>query len=466
MQLGKLIGPELKALLRDDPDQVRPLLEELHAEDFADIVAELTDEEAAALFGRLPAAEAAAIFERLDDERQADLVEALGPTTTAQIAMEMSSDERADLFKELPDDIGDRVLASLEKLDPEVAEDVERLARWPEHSAGSLMTTDIVRVAPDMTVADAIVAIRAKGAEAETIYYVYVLWPDARLHGVVSLRDLLLAEPGQRLTDEITRNVITVPPELDQEEVARKLAKYDLSAIPVVDARGVLLGVITVDDIIDVLTQEQTEDVQKLAAVEPLDLPYFATTFWTFVRKRAPWLIILFVEEFFTGNALRHYDQVLQAVGKLAYYIPLLISTGGNSGSQSASLVIRGLAVGEIKWEHWWKVALREVGQGLILGVILAAVGMGRVLMWGDGGRFMIVIGVTLVGIVLMGCVVGAMLPLALRRLGFDPATSSTPFIASLVDVVGIVIYFNVAKLVLADVIAGAATAAHALPVH
>ena len=240
---------------------------------------------------------------------------------------------------------------------------------------------------------------------------------------------------------------------MDQEEVAKRLAKYDLAAIPVVDGKGTLRGVITVDDVIDVLTQEQTEDVQRQAAVQPLDAPYFQTAFWTFIRKRATWLIILFVEEFFTGSALRHYDDVLQAVTKLSYYVPLLLSAGGNSGAQSSSLIIRGLAVGEVKPADWWRIIGRELGQGIVLGVVLASVGMARAFMWGDGIRFAMVVGVTLVGIVVMGCVVGSMLPLALRRVGFDPATSSTPFIASLVDVLGIIIYFNVAQLLLAELI-------------
>ena len=218
-----------------------------------------------------------------------------------------------------------------------------------------------------------------------------------------------------------------------------------------------MLGVITVDDIIDVLTQEQSEDVQKLAGVAPLEATYFQTSFWTFIKKRGPWLVILFVEEFFTGSALRHYDTVLQAVTRLSYYVPLLISTGGNSGSQSSTLIIRGLAVGDIKLRDWWRIAGRELGQGVVLGVILADDRHDPRPDVGDGPQFAIVVGVTLVGIVIMGCTVGSMLPLALRRLGFDPATSSGPFIASLVDVLGIVIYFNVAKLVLAEVLQNAA---------
>jgi magnesium transporter len=453
MRFANLIGPELHQLLKEDPDQVRELLEEIHDEDLADLIAELPDDEAAELLARLPTEEAAPIFERLDDERQAAIVTELGPESIAQIAVEMSSDERADLIKELPEDVGGQVLASLEQIDPQVAEDVEELAQWPEHSAGSLMTTDYISVTVFMSVAEVIQVIRKKGAEAETIYYVYALSQGKRLDGIASARDLLLADPHQKLAEILTSNVVTVPPEMDQEEVAKRLAKYDLAAIPVVDGTGILRGVITVDDVIDVLTQEQTEDVQKIGGVEPLDASYFQTTFWTFIRKRATWLIILFVEEFFTGTAMRHYDEVLSAVSKLSYYVPLLLSAGGNSGSQSSSLIIRGLAVGEVKPGDWWRIVGRELGQGIILGLFLATVGMARALMWGDGMRFAAVVGVTLVGIVVMGCVVGSMLPLALRRVGFDPATSSTPFIASLVDVLGIIIYFNIAQLVLAEVI-------------
>jgi magnesium transporter len=462
MRFANLIGPELHELLKTDPDQVRELLEEIHDEDLADLIAELPDDEAAEILARLPAEEAAPIFERLDDERQQDIATELGPQSTAAIAVEMSSDERADLIKEMSDEVGGEVLARLEQLDPKAAEDVEELARWPERSAGSLMTTDIVSLTPLAMVSEAIAFIRQKGADAETIYYVYVLTAGKRLEGIVSLRDLLLGEPMQRLAEIMTSHIITVGPETDQEEVAKQLAKYDLSAIPVVDSKGSLLGVITVDDVIDVLTQEQTEDFQKLGALEPLEASYFNTTFWTFIRKRATWLVVLFVEEFFTGSALRHYDTVIQAVAKLSYYVPLLISTGGNSGSQSASLIIRGLAVGEVKISDWWRIAVRELAQGIVLGLILATVGIGRVMMWGDGPRFALLVGGTLVSIVVMGCVVGSMLPLLLRRVGFDPATSSTPFIASLVDVLGIIIYFNIAQLALAEMISQAGV--HATP--
>jgi magnesium transporter len=448
------IVPEVRQLLQEDPSQLSALLEEIHDEDLADLLGLLDEHEAAQILKALSAEEAAPIFERLDEDTQEALVEQLGVESIAPIVSEMAADERTDLIEALPEAVGDTLLETLEKVNPEAAAEVEELAKWPEDSAGGLMTTDYVSVPLELSVADVIERIRKVGDQAETIYYVYVVTEDDRLLGVVSLRDLLLAASNTKLSEVMTENVVALPPETDQEEVARAMAKYDFSALPVLDPGKKLLGVITVDDVIDVLTQEQTEDVQRLAAVEPIEDSYFQTSFWTFIRKRGPWLAALFISEFFTGTALRHYDEVIQAVAKLSYYVPLLISTGGNSGSQSASLIIRGLAVGDIKTGDWRRVFLREVGQGLVLGLMLAAIGMFRVWMWGDGLGFMLTIGATLIAIPLMGCTVGSMLPLLLRRIGVDPATSSTPFIATLIDVLGIMVYFNVAKILLAEVIA------------
>jgi magnesium transporter len=453
MRVAVAIVPEVRQLLAEDPSQLGELLQEIHDEDLADLLGLLEEDEAAQILKGLKAKDAAPIFERLDEETQEALVEQLGVDTMAPIVSEMAADERTDLIEALPEAVGDTLLETLEKVDPEAAAEVEELAKWPEDSAGGLMTTDYVSVPLDLTVAGAIERIRQVGDDAETVYYVYVLDEGARLLGVVSLRDLLLSAPTAKLADVMTENVYSVSPDTDQEDVARAMAKYDFSALPVLDPSRKLLGVITVDDVIDVLTEEQTEDVQRLGAVEPIEDGYFQTSFWTFIRKRGPWLAALFISEFFTGTALRHYDDTIQAVAKLSYYVPLLISTGGNSGSQSASLIIRGLAVGDIKTRDWRRVFQREVGQGLVLGLMLATIGMLRVWMWGDGVRFMVTIGATLVAIPLMGCTVGSMLPLLLRRLGVDPATSSTPFIATLIDVLGIMVYFNVANLALAEVI-------------
>lgn len=458
MRLASLLGPDLKQLLKEDPDQVRELLDEIHPEDLADLVGELDADEAAKLLARLPAEDAAPIFERLDDEEQGDIVEVMPPESVAHIASEMAPDDRADLFSVLPDAVGEVILEKLEEVDPEAAEDVREIEKWPDTSAGHLMTTAYVAVSPTVSVRAAIDAVRAHAENHhENVYNVYALDSSQRLVGIASLRDLLLASPLQPLDEILRTNVISVPPLEDQEEVARKMAKYDLNVMPVVDDKGLILGVITIDDIVDVLTQEQTEDVQKLGAVEPLDVPYFRTSFVTFIKKRGGWLLALFFGEFFTQTALRHYDPVFDAIKGAAYYVPLLISAGGNSGSQSSTLIIRGMALGEIKMRDWYRILVRELAMGFVLGLGLAVVGFVRVLMYRDQHvDFALTVALTLVGIVMTGCTVGAMLPIALKRVGLDPATSSTPFIASLVDVIGIIIFVHAAKAVMAAVLAGA----------
>lgn len=456
MRLASLLVPDLKQLLKEDPEQVGELLDEMHAEDLADVIAELEPDEAAELLARMPAEGAAPIFERLEEHEQEEIVELMPPESVAQIASEMAPDDRADFFSALPPAMGEVILERLERVDPEAAEDVREIEKWPDTSAGHLMTTAYVSVPPKVSVGTAIEAVRQHAENHhENVYNVYALDTSEKLVGIASLRDLLLASPNQPLDDVMRTNIITVTPELDQEEVARRMAKYDLNVMPVVDDKGVILGVITIDDIIDVLTQEQTEDVQKIGGVEPLDVPYFQTSFLSFIKKRGVWLVILFVEEFFTQTALRYYDPVFEAIKGAAYYVPLLISAGGNSGSQSSTLVIRGLAVGEIKPGDWWRILVREAAMGVVLGILLAVLAFGRVLMYPEQhSDFAFTVALTLVGIVMTGCTVGSLLPLVLKRFGLDPATSSTPFIASLVDVLGIIIFVHCAKLVMASVLA------------
>ena len=273
---------------------------------------------------------------------------------------------------------------------------------------------------------------------------------------MASLRDILLAPGDAELCEVMHEQVHGVPPEMDQEEVVHLLRKYDFTAMPVVDHAGKLLGLITVDDAMDVVAQEQDEDVQRLAAVEPIDEQYFKTSFWTMLSKRAPWMAVLFAGQFITESVLRAYDPVIQVVTQLTYYLPLLVSTGGNTGAQSATLIIRGLATGDVVIEDWWRVLVREVAQGLALGIFLATIGVVRVWMVGEVPGMALTIGVTVILIVLTGCTLGAMLPLLLRRLGLDPATSSTPFVATISDVLGILLYFVVANYVLATMLAEA----------
>jgi magnesium transporter len=455
MRLASLLGPDIKQILKEDPDALRDLLDELHAEDIADIISELEPDEAAELLARLPAEDAAPIFERLDEHEQGELVEQMPAASVAEIASEMSSDNRADLFSLLPDAVGEQLFEALQKFDPEAAQEVREIEQWPETSAGHLMTTDFVSVSPRMHVAEAMDIVRKRARERDEFVYTVYAIDENRLAGVASLRDLLIADPDHQMVEVMRTNVISVPPTMDQEEVARRMAKYDLNVIPVVAEDGKLLGVITIDDIIDVLVQEQTEDVQRIAGLEPLDVPYFQTSILTFIRKRAGWLIVLFIEEFFTQTALRHYDPIMEAVKGALLYVPLLISAGGNSGSQSSTLVIRGLALGEVKLKDWWRILLREAGMGIVLGLIISVIAMGRVMMYPDQSfMFALTIGLTVLFIIFAGCTVGSMLPIVLKRLGIDPATSSTPFIASLVDTMGVVIYAHVAMVVMRDVIA------------
>ena len=456
MRLAHLIGPEIRDLLRNNPEHVRELFEELHPEDFADIVLELNDEEAGVLLCRLPADEAADIFARWPGSRQEALVAIIGMAETARIVTEMSADDRADFFSALPDSVGEQLLEALERYDPEAAEEVETLTQWPETSAGHLLTTDCIKTRRESTAADAIREVRRQGADVEIINYVYVVDEQGDLIGIASLRDILLADPMEPISEIMMENVISVTPQTDQEEVAKLMAKYDIQAVPVIDDAGKFLGIITIDDIVDVITEEQTEDIHKLGGVQPIEEPYFETTTWTFVKKRGFWLLLLFLGEMFTGTAMRHFDDVLSSVSHLSFYVPLLISTGGNSGGQSSTLIIRGMAVGEIGLRDWYRVMVREMVQGLLLGLVLALIGVVRVMLWGDGLSFAVLIGVSLVAISVMGCTVGGMLPLFIRRLGLDPATSSAPFIASLVDVFGILIYFSFARVLLANVIAAA----------
>jgi magnesium transporter len=458
-QIASLIGPDLQRLLKEvhDPELARELVEDFHPEDLADLLKELDDADAAEILKALPDDLAAPIFERLEEPAQSVIVEILGPEEAADLAAEMSPDDRADLLEALPEDVGEKLLDALEKVDPEAAREVETLGRFPEGTAGALMTTDYLSVRPLATVADAIAMIRKKGAEAETIYYVFVANEAGRLEGVASLRDLLLAEPHERIAEIMTSRVIAVHPETDQEEVARRMSKYDLLALPVVDRYQTIIGVITADDIMDVLTQEGTEDVQKLGGMEALDTPYMQTSMRAMIKKRAGWLSALFLGEMLTASAMGHYEEAIAKAVVLALFVPLIISSGGNSGSQATTLIIRAMALGEVTTKDWWRIIRRELTAGLALGLILATIGTIRILVWqrifhayGDHyGQVAATVAVSLIGVVTWGTLAGSMLPFVIRRLGFDPASASAPFVATLVDVCGLVIYFNVAQVLL-----------------
>lgn len=428
---------------------------DLTADELQDVWSILSRDERAEGFQLLPADDIDDFFLGLSARDQAELLVALPEVGRRRWVRMLPPDDAADLVQEL--DAEDRV-AVVDLLDPVTRREVSALLAYEEDEAGGLMSPRFARVRPEMTVDEAITYLRRQARRRlETIYYIYVLDLEQRLMGVVSFRELF-ATPGDRpVRDVMETDTVTVPEHMDQESVGLLLAESDLLAVPVVDAAGRMKGIVTVDDIVDVVQEEATEDIQKAGAVQALDAPYLDTSLLTMVRKRAVWLAVLFLGEMLTATAMaRFQDEIARAV-LLATFVPLMISSGGNSGSQASTLVIRAMALDEVRLRDWWRVMRREVATGLALGIILAIIGFLRILAWhavgGSYGPHYMLIALTvafsLVGIVMWGSLSGSMLPLLLRRLGMDPASASAPFVATLVDVTGLVIYFNVASLVL-----------------
>jgi magnesium transporter len=371
---------------------------------------------------------------------------------------EMAADDRADLMNELPGPLRESILSELQKYEPEVAAETRVLASYGEDTAAGIMTTEYIALGPGMSCEKAIAEVRrlAQEQEPELIYTLYVV-DTGRLVGVLSLRDLILGEPSAPIAIYMNDGIVKVAPDTDQEEVARTIARYDLAAVPVVDENGQLLGVVTVDDVVDVVIEEANEDAQKMGGMEALDMPYLETRLRDMIRKRAGWLAVLFLGEMLTASAMSSYEDEIAKAVVLALFVPLIISSGGNSGSQAATLVIRAMAVGHVRLSDFWRIAGREFIAGLALGMILATIGALRIVAWeamfhSYGPHYAsvaIVVAVSLVGVVMWGTLVGSMLPFAIRRAGFDPASASAPFVATLVDVLGLVIYFTVAQVVL-----------------
>ena len=427
----------------------------LLASDLLDAWPVLSPEERAEGFRLLAPGEAEELFVALDAREESQLLLELGRTERQLWLRQLPPDDAADLVQAAPDEVRDDLLALLD--DPTRKEVVALLA-YAEDDAGGLMSPRYVRVRPDMRVDEAIAYLRRQARErVETIYYIYVLDAQQRLLGVVSFRELFAAPAEKTVRDVMQTEPITVAEDLDQESVSKLIAQHDLMAVPVVDAEGRMKGIITVDDIVDVVEEEATEDIQKLGGSEALDAPYLEVSLLEMVRKRGVWLSVLFVGELFTASAMGYYEHEIARAVVLALFIPLVISSGGNSGSQASTLVIRAIALGEVRLRDWWRVLRRELATGLALGGLLGAIGLLRILLWPSReslygphyGLVALSVGLALVGIVLWGAVAGSMLPFVLRRLGLDPATASAPFVATLVDVTGLMIYFTVASAVL-----------------
>jgi len=441
----------------DGADALTAPLAELNTADAVEYLNALDEAETTALLEALPLSRAVKILEQPELRRASELIAALPAERAAALLGQMADDRATDIFHELEEADRQRLLW---RLSTEARLSIQKLMRYPPNTAGALMTTEFVAVPIDWTVGRTLQYVREVERSRETVYAIYLLDPATRmLEQVVTMRRLITGQPDTPILDVAQVNPpVSVDPLLDQEEVARLIRRHDLLAIPVVDPAGHILGIVTVDDILDALIAESTEDVQKFGGVEALDKPYMQIGFVEMIRKRAGWLSVLFLGEMLTASAMQHFEDELARAVVLTLFIPLIMSSGGNSGSQATSLVIRALALRELRLRDWWKVALRELPNGIVLGSILGVLAIIRIAVWQNAGLYnygdhwqlvALTIGAALVGIVTFGSLSGSMLPFILQRLGFDPASASAPFVATLVDVTGLVIYFSIAAAIL-----------------
>ncbi len=394
----------------------------LGAEEVGDLLGEIDPTDAAEVLERLPVADAADVLEAMEPDEAADVVGEIVPATANEIMVAM---------------------------EPLEAEELRELLAYPPDTAGGRMTPAYVSVSPELRADQAVVALRRVAEEAETINYIYVQGSDERLLGVLSLRNLVLTPPELRVRDLMIGDVLVVPATADQEEAARLLNEHDLLALPVVDDEGRLLGIITADDVADILEQEATEDIERLGGSQPLDEPYLRATPFLLWRRRVPWLLTLFVAEAYTGTVLRHFEHELSNAVALAFFIPLLIGTGGNVGSQTVTMLVRAMGLGQVRFRDLFRILRKELLTGVMLAAVLAVVTFARAMTLDVGFDMGAVVAVSVVLIVIWAALVAAVLPLILQKLRVDPAVVSAPFITTLVDGTGLVIYFTVARMIL-----------------
>lgn len=457
--LGQLLKPEFEELLLNkEYAALREAFAEMDPADVAEIIEDLPAEESGLMFRLLPRETAALVFEYLPLEQQSEVVGGLATEQLVNLLNEMAPDDRTRLFEELPAEVTKRALTTLAPDELKVA---RQLLGYPEKTAGRYMTPEYLAIRPSMTAAEALAAIRARGKGVETLNVIYVVDDRGFLMDDVRLASLVMADPDTKVEDIHDRQLITIQATSLREEFISLFEKYDRVVLPVTDTTGVLLGIITVDDVLDAAEEEATEDIQRIGGMEALEAPYLDISFLEMIRKRAGWLVVLFIGQMFTATAMDHYDQEIARAVFLASFLPLIISSGGNTGSQATSLVIRALAVRDLELSDWWRVGGREVAHGIALGVLLGALGFLRILLWPTreslyGPHFQLVgvtVGASVVGVVIFGTLAGSMLPFLLRRLGLDPATASAPFVATLVDVTGVVIYFTTATAILSGIV-------------
>jgi magnesium transporter len=453
--LADLIQSEIQELIEQRKfAELKQVLAEWHPADLGEAIVEFPVEQQAVIFRLLPQTLAADVFEYLNIEAQGQLLHALGQEEAVKILNEMAPDDRTAMLEELP---SAAVTQLLKLLSPTERATAQALLGYPEGSVGRLMTPDFIAVRDEWTVQQVLDYVRQHGRDSETLNVLYVVDDDGKLIDDVRIREFLL-RPLEATVRSIRNEEFYALKVTDSEEQAvEAFRRYDRNVLPVVDSAGKLVGIVTVDDVLDVAEEAATEDIQKFGGTEALDEPYIQISLPKMIRKRAGWLVILFIGELLTATAMGFFEQEIARAVVLALFVPLIISSGGNSGSQAATLIIRAMALGEVTLRDWWRVMRRELLAGLALGAILGSIGFLRISLWSAfsnlyGPHWLpvaITVGLALVGVVLWGTLAGSMLPFLLRRLGFDPAASSAPFVATLVDVTGLIIYFVIAALIL-----------------
>jgi magnesium transporter len=451
------LSPNVKQVIRSgDLVTLDAVLKSRTPNDLADLMTDLLPSEQLIVFRRLPRNVAVHTFQYLVPSVQERLLKAITPEEAAGILNAMSPDDRTMLLEKLPEPASQEVLQLLTPNERAVA---VSLLEYPQYSVGRLMTPDFVSVREDWSVQQVLDHIRTHGQDSETLNHVYVVDEKRTLIDDIRIRQFLLAGLTDRVSDLMDHQFVALYATDSQETAVAVFRREDRTALPVFDEQGKLVGIVTIDDVLDVAEEEATEDIQKIGGMEALDEPYMEISLLRMVRKRAGWLVLLFLGEMLTATAMGYFEREIERAVVLALFIPLIISSGGNSGSQASILVIRSLALSEVALRDWWKVLRREILSGLALGSVLGSIGFLRITLWSAfsdvyGPHWLgvaLTVALALIGVVLWGTLAGSMLPFALRRLGFDPATSSAPFVATLVDVTGLIIYFSIAAVILRD---------------
>lgn len=427
--------------------KLRQKLVELYDADIAQVMENLPEEDLIKVFRILPKDKAADVFAYLEVEHQQMIITSLSERDAANIINNMMADDAADLFEEMPATVVKKLLATAS---PEARRDINHLLRYPEDSAGSIMTVEYVDLKENLTVAQALERIRKVGVDSETINTCYVLDQGRKLLGTVTLRQILLNDPETELKDIMQENAIAINTLMDQEEVARQFQKYDFTAMPVVDNENRLVGIITVDDIVDILQEEATEDMEKMAAIVPTDKPYMKTGVFETWKKRIPWLLLLMVSATFTGSIITKFEDALSVCVVLTSFIPMLMDTGGNAGGQASVTVIRGLSLEEIEFKDIFRVIWKEARVALLCGVTLAVCNFVKLLLIDRVTiPVAIVVCLTLIVAVFVAKLIGCTLPLLVKKIGFDPAVMASPFITTIVDALSLIVYFRIATAIL-----------------